>query len=172
MSSTNLGFRPTRRDILLVLLTLSTSYLLFTPRPDPSASPLSSIPPITSSSSPALSLTAPAKPKTYIPDWLWPTSGPSTSCPTGTGVREETFDESIRTYGSTHFSGRIPAEDRIEGFDQGNEDFGIAHPSGEGNVKGTEGELRDIKTELLGHQAGWTLADRLYVFNGSFYVVT
>jgi len=42
---------------------------------------------------------------------------------------------------------------------------------------GGEEELEDDQvfpgeTKLIAHQPGWTMFDRLYVFNGSFYVVT
>jgi hypothetical protein len=33
-------------------------------------------------------------------------------------------------------------------------------------------ELEAISTVLKGHQAGWTIFERLYIYNGSFYVVT
>jgi hypothetical protein len=33
-------------------------------------------------------------------------------------------------------------------------------------------ELTGVTTSLKGHEAGWTLMDQVYVFNGSLYVVT
>ena len=33
-------------------------------------------------------------------------------------------------------------------------------------------ELESVATVLTGHQPGWTLMERLYIFNGSFYVIT
>lgn len=55
----------------------------------------------------------------------------------------------------------------MEEWDQGNEEFGVKGLQPHSSVAGHE-----MKTELLGHAPGWTLMDRVYIFNGSFYVVT
>lgn len=48
---------------------------------------------------------------------------------------------------------------------------------GDVRYDGGEDELEDDyahsgETTLMGHSPGWTVFEKLYVFNGSFYVVT
>jgi hypothetical protein len=177
--SSSIKFRPTRRDVLLVLLTISTSYLFFTPRLDVSAQLRQ---PIKAISSPSASLSAGSvgAGKKYIPDWLWPVYTPPSSEGDGAGVREETFGESVRTYGYSAVAGSAVEGGRVQGmgleeWDQGSEEYSVTgqvHGHDKEDREGNKGGLEGMKTELLGHAPGWTLMDRVYIFNGSFYVVT
>lgn len=45
-------------------------------------------------------------------------------------------------------------------------------PWDEGEEEAEDDELEGMATILSGHQPGWTLMERLYAFNGSFYVIT
>ena len=136
------SIRPTRRDVLLCLLTMSFSYLLFSapPSAETIASPANA---------------AGAKSHQYLP-WktLWH-SDESCAVPAATGS-ETTFTESVRGHG-------------LQAIDES--------PKGDAPWDGGEEELEDDQvfpgeTMNRGHQPGWTLFDRLYVYNGSFYVVT
>lgn len=76
--------------------------------------------------------------------------------------RERNYEESVRTYGVSRTG---VAEDEI-----------VQGQSGElwdgGNEAAEDDELEGISTVLKGHQPGWTMFERLYIYNGSFYVVT
>lgn len=110
-----MSLKPTRRDVVLCLITLCLSYLLLR-------------------SSERLDL----QPTRIVPDTsiLLPES---TVCK----PREQSFSESVKTLGA---SGLAWGDDGVE---QARSD-----------------------TVLLGHQPGWTLMERVYVYNGSLYVVT
>ena len=41
-----------------------------------------------------------------------------------------------------------------------------------GEEEAEDDELESVSTVLAGHQPGWTMMERLYMFNGSFYVVS
>ena len=41
-----------------------------------------------------------------------------------------------------------------------------------GEEEAEDDELASVATVLVGHQPGWTIMERLYIFNGSFYVIT
>jgi hypothetical protein len=78
--------------------------------------------------------------------------------------RERTYEESVRTYGVS----RASLAEGPDELDQGQ--------TGEfwdgGNEAAEDDELEGISTVLKGHQPGWTMFERLYIYNGSFYVVT
>ncbi|WWD07339.1 hypothetical protein V865_005437 [Kwoniella europaea PYCC6329] len=145
--------RPTRRDILLCLLTLSFSYLLFS---TPGSTTTQSIYPSSTGG------------KYKIPNWLFPSSHSSSSssssgaCAIGGG--EKTFGESVKTYGF-NMNTNIDDDDL---------------PIGGGNGKSWDGgeeqqeddELQGLTTDLKAHAPGWTIMERLYIYNGSFYAVT
>lgn len=171
-------FRPTRRDLILVLLALSTTYLFLSPRPETSTLGNTADPPVYLHPTPIgdNSGTGASGKLKLIPDWLWhsPTSAPN---PAPEPARESTFGESVRTYGTSQ-SGYVMGgsagagvgeSNRIQGmpdqiWDQGNEDRPLSGDSAP--------EINGLTTELLGHQPGWTLMDRVYLFAGSLYVVT
>ena len=133
-------FRPTRRDLMLCLLTLSFSYLLFSQAPSTIPEPIPT--------------PAPIRPY-RLPKWSIFNPTEKTCPPVETLVRDTTFTESVKSYG-------------------------IATPDGSGDwdsgARGWDGLAEDgnqiLSTVKLGHQPGWTLFERLYVYNGSFYVVT
>lgn len=135
-------FRPTRRDVLLCLLTLSFSYLLF-------YSPPNSIP----VPRPAASATSTSR---YHLPWSSVFSS-SKSCPPPAGPRHDTtFTESVKSYGFGGIDEQPAGDQRWDG----------------GEEEAEDDEIVAGETRLLGHAPGWTLFDKLYVFNGSFYVVT
>lgn len=41
-----------------------------------------------------------------------------------------------------------------------------------GEVEDEDDQLEGSRTVLRGHQPGWTLFEKLYIYNGTFYVVT
>lgn len=78
--------------------------------------------------------------------------------------RERTYEESVRTYGVNRAT---LAESGLDELDQG------AGQAWDGGYEAAEDdELEGISTVLKGHQPGWTMFERLYIYNGSFYVVT
>jgi hypothetical protein len=84
--------------------------------------------------------------------------GSKQSCPVPTVRTEMTFTESIQSHGLQP----APSDEIV-----------IPEVVGDG---GEEAQEDDVvfpgETKLLGHQAGWTLFDKLYIYNGSFYIVT
>ena len=144
--------RPTRRDILLVLITLSFSYLLFS-SPSPEA-PLAPRPAPVSSE----------QPSRYRLDWshLWKTKqGQAQACDSLEMPRERNYAESVRTYGVS----RASLAEGPDALDDGN--------GWDGGVEEAEDdELEGLSTVMTGHQAGWTMFEKLYIYTGSFYVVT
>ena len=75
--------------------------------------------------------------------------------------REPTFGESARMVGPAMTMGEA---ERLLPTSGGGWDAG--------DEEAEDDQLLGMETVLSGHQAGWTLMERLYVFNGSFYVVT
>ncbi|WRT70692.1 uncharacterized protein IL334_007690 [Kwoniella shivajii] len=165
------GIRPTRRDILLCLLTLSFSYLLFS-SPSTSESipikPHSQLQKSSSSYSSKSSLSS----KYKFPDWLFPASSSSSSSSSashssssghyGSGIGEVTFGESVKPCGfgndaedTTEF---IPALKDGKPWDEGEEEL-------------EDDELESSVTILKAHSPGWTVMEKLYIYNGSFYAV-
>ncbi|WVR08542.1 hypothetical protein IAU60_005597 [Kwoniella sp. DSM 27419] len=153
--SSHFSLRPTRRDVLLCLVTLSFSYLLFS---SPGGS--QSVPAPKINGGPG---TAGASGGRYrLPGWFFPTSssGEESAVSQACG-REITFGESVKPVGF--------------GYDDTTE-FHPALPDGkpwdEGEEELEDDELEGLTTVLKGHAPGWTLAEKLYVYNGSLYVVT
>jgi len=140
------SIRPTRRDMFLCLLTLSFSYLLFSP-------------PLTSDPIPRSRPTAPTR-GYRIPGWSTIFTSES-GCPPIPVSRETTFSESAKMVGPN-----ISVE--VNEFQY----VGDGKPWDEGEEEAEDDELEGMATILSGHQPGWTLMERLYAFNGSFYVIT
>lgn len=153
-----LSIRPSRRDIILVLLTLSFSYLLFGGGSD-----------IPARSGTIETVTPPSRYR--LSDWsLFRSSHSSAASCTADSLalagsgREKTFGESVKTYGVSRASvGEAPDE-----LDPGSR--GEFWDGGEESAE--DDELEAISTVLKGYQPGWTIFERLYIYNGSFYVVT
>lgn len=153
-SRPSMSIRPSRRDFILVLLTLSFSYLLFSTNNEP----------------PTRASTTVAPPSRYkLSDWsqLWRGNGGGQgrggSCPP-VEIREKTFGESVKSYGVS----RASLAEGPDELDQGQR--GEFWDGGEELAE--DDELEAISTVLKGHQPGWTIFERLYIYNGSFYVVT
>ncbi|OCF33685.1 hypothetical protein I316_04759 [Kwoniella heveanensis BCC8398] len=157
------SLRPTRRDILLCLLTLSFSYLLFsTPSTEgiPTPAPLTARP---GAGSPSADGGGSGTGRYKLPGWFFPGSSSSSSasavdCESG---KELTFSESVKPVGfgnddTTEFS---PA-------------LADGKPWDEGEEEEEDDELQGLTTIFRAHAPGWTLAEKLYIYNGSFYVVT
>jgi len=145
----NFALQPSRRDIILCLLTLSFSYLLFSP--PPTSEPL------------GLRNRSQASSGGYrIPGWskIFTTE---LGCPPVPSSGETTFGESVKMIGPQVAMG-------VEGDEFRRTSNG--RPWEEGEEEAEDDELGSVFTVLAGHQPGWTMMERLYVFNGSFYVVT
>lgn len=153
-SRPSLSIRPSRRDLILVLLTLSFSYLLFSTNEPPTRATTTVDPPS----------------RYKLSDWsqLWrggshTDNGVGGSCGP-VEIREKTFGESVKSYGVSRAS-------LAEGADE--LDRGAKGEFWDGGEESAEDdELEAISTVLKGHQPGWTIFERLYIYNGSFYVVT
>ena len=148
-----MSVRPSRRDLILVLITLSFSYLLFS-----------------TGEAPTRASTTVEPPSRYrLSDWsqLWRGSGP----PHGAGaggrgggygpveIREKTFGESVKSYG-------LQSASEMGDAREGGGSWDTEEESAE------DDELEALSTVLKGHQPGWTIFEKLYIYNGSFYVVT
>ncbi|WVQ85943.1 hypothetical protein IAT38_008111 [Cryptococcus sp. DSM 104549] len=133
------SLRPTRRDILLCLLTLSFAYLLFSspPTSDPVA---------------PTSTTG----RYRLPGWgSWSGSSAASKCAVqDKGLR---FMDSVKPVGFGS-----PGDDTAE--------FGKQWDGGEEEEE--DDEFEGMATVLKGHAPGWTLFEKLYIYNGSFFVVT
>ena len=175
------SFRPTRRDILLCLLTISFSYLLFS-SPQSSSS---AVFPFASSTSTSRTNrnSASSSDSGYFGKWNF--FSQSDSCPAVSEDRaERTFGESVQTHGFTNSPSHFNTEsvdvivtggskDDVTGIEQ--TDLEISAEGTwweEGEDEDEDDELENGATVLRGFQPGWTLVDRLYLYNGSFYVVT
>lgn len=149
--------RPTKRDLLLCLLTFSFSYL-FLHSPPGASHPISSYTNTQGGSKSNIGYRIP----------VWPFgSGNTPSTPAvkssvggqSTIVEEESYTDSVKPVGMSaevlqpHHGGGVHAWD-------------------EGQEAAEDDELGGVITVLRGHQPGWTLMERVYVYNGSFYVVT
>jgi hypothetical protein len=157
------SIKPTRRDVLLILITLSFSYLLFSSPTQPDR--LVPRPTTSIKSDPLAKAQVEGSGSRYrLPDWshLWNSKHGQNSqdCDISQMPRERNYEESVRTYGVSRAS-------LSEGPD------GLDHGAWDGGVEEAEyDELEGISTTLKGHQAGWTMFEKLYIYNGSFYVVT
>jgi hypothetical protein len=78
--------------------------------------------------------------------------------------RERNYEESVRTYG-------INKASLAEGPDDLDQGAGGKFWDG-GLEEAEDDELESIATTLKGHQPGWTMFEKLYIYNGSYYVVT
>ena len=47
-----------------------------------------------------------------------------------------------------------------------------ARPWDGGEEEDEDDRLEGVATELLGHAPGWTIFERLYLYNHSYYIVT
>ncbi|WWD20713.1 hypothetical protein CI109_105189 [Kwoniella shandongensis] len=159
------SLRPTRRDILLCLLTLSFSYLLF-------STPPSLDPVIVRGSLPGGGGggrgDGSSSSRYRLPSWSsFLSSSPSTAdetCIVNRAGAEVTFGESVRPVGFGKV-GEVETIDFIPHVDG-------AKPWDEGEEEAEDDELEGMATIMKGHAPGWTLFERLYIFDGSFYVVT
>ena len=93
----------------------------------------------------------------HTPSWknMWSSKH---SCPVPTERSETSFTESVQSYGlqPAPIDELIAAEGTRDGGEEEQEDD-VVFPG---------------ETKLLAHQAGWTMFNKLYIHNGSFYVVT
>ncbi|WVO17415.1 hypothetical protein L204_105107 [Cryptococcus depauperatus] len=139
----SLFLRPTRRDLLLCIVTLSFSYLLFSP-------PLNTQ---------GVSVN-PAFASKYSHSWgrfgsFFPASS-STSCPQINN--EVIWSETVKPVGfGVAGSGK---------FRQGTKVWAG------GEEEEEDDEFQTLSTVLKAHSPGWTIFEKLYIHNGSFYVVT
>lgn len=161
------SLRPTRRDILLCLLTLSFAYLLFSPAPDTIPIP-NQAPSSVGKHSPIAAAGGGGGYRLLGLGNLF--YGPSDSsskeyCATPSQSHQETFGESVKPVGFGSLLGGDVGDRRtgLEGVDK-NWDGG--------EEQAEDDELQGMTTILRGHAPGWTLFDKLYIHNGSFYVVT
>nr|XP_019007353.1 uncharacterized protein I206_07919 [Kwoniella pini CBS 10737]OCF46134.1 hypothetical protein I206_07919 [Kwoniella pini CBS 10737] len=163
-------FRPTRRDLLLCLLTLSFSYLLFsTPSSNTTIQTLKS--PKSSSNSNSS--------KYKLPNWLFPSSSSSSSssiksnskiCNLGENYNNElTYSESVKTFGFLNPSelqeGEFGSLELDSTINKGSKSWD------EGEEEQEDDELESLTTSLKAHSPGWTVMEKLYIYNGSFYAV-
>ncbi|ODN99466.1 hypothetical protein L198_03310 [Cryptococcus wingfieldii CBS 7118] len=134
------SMKPTRRDVLLCLLTLSFSYLLF-------SSPPSSDP---------VALSASGGNRYRIPGW-------SNFFPSSTGTSR-----------SHDRSGEVLFTDSVKAVGVGSADveFGKGNSWDGGEEEEEDDEFESMATVLKGHSPGWTMFEKLYIYNGSFYVIT
>lgn len=146
-------FRPTRREILLCLLTLLSSYTIFYHPQSPTQDPLF-LPTAGSSEYPE-------------PDWsIIPSEAEVKpgAVDVDEGESEAGLRKSVRTYGSS-IANRSAPKPRGKTILKGRDREG-------GEEQAEEDAWTGASTTLKEHQAGWTLMDRVYVSNGSLYVVT
>lgn len=137
-----LSLRPTRRDVLLCLLTLSFAYLLFSPVPlaEPAA------------------LNRSSGGQYRLPGLSGLFHSLSSLCQARSD--EVTFGESVKAVG-------FGVADAEADYMNGEGGWDAAFDDGE-----QYDEFTNLATTLKGHAPGWTIFERLYIYNGSFYVVT
>ena len=150
-------FRPTRRDFLLCLLTLSFSYLLFSDKDT------------TYRAVPSSSARRKELPKLSYSSWWNPLSSAAT-CDTAVGGigHEATFPDSVKTHGFSR--GELDSD--VASFSDSEADSETGYEWDSGEEEDEDDGQEAGSTILKGFQAGWTLMDNLYIYNGSFYVVT
>lgn len=137
-----LSLKPTRRDVLLCLLTLSFAFLLFSPAP--LAEPAT--------------LNRSSGGQYRLPGLSGLFHSLSSLCQARSD--EVTFGESVKAVGF----GAADAEADYMNIEGGWE---AAFDDDE-----QYDEFINLATTLKGHAPGWTIFERLYIYNGSFYVVT
>ncbi|EAL23116.1 hypothetical protein CNBA6410 [Cryptococcus deneoformans B-3501A] len=139
LDRSTLFLRPTRRDVLLCLLTLCFAYLLFSPvLPVEPAAPSRS-----STSGYRLSSLSGFFPSLF------------SLCQTRSD--EVTFGETVKAVGFGAADADADST-KIEG--------------GWEAALDVDEQFANLATTLKGHAPGWTVFERLYIYNGSFYVVT
>lgn len=128
------GLRPTRRDLVLVLLTFAAAYLFLGPHAAVGRAKTAA----QSGRSRFNSLTdlISGKNKAEICDHV-----------PGSGQGGLLFDESVKKVGFVKNAEKPVGDDEDD-------------------------EFADRITHLKGHSPGWTLFEKLYLFNGQLYVVT
>jgi hypothetical protein len=144
--------RPSRRELVLVLLTLGFSYVLFASiqGQGPSGKGPSWASQVISGSS----LGKLSDPSQSPSRWnFWSSDSTSAKCQ----VSEADFWTQAQAYGSTP---RDDAKSPLLG------------PDDEVDEALMSREERLFGTVKVGHAPGWTMMERAYVFNGSVYVVT
>lgn len=137
-----LSLKPTRRDVLLCLLTLSFAFLLFSP--PPLAEPAT--------------LNRSSGGQYRLPGLNGLFHSLSSLCQARSD--EVIFGESVKAVGF----GAADAEADYMNIEGGSES---AFDDDE-----QYDEFINLATTLKGHAPGWTIFERLYIYNGSFYVVT
>jgi hypothetical protein len=126
------GLRPTRRDLLLVILSFTVAYVLF-------SSPERRVGSVAGAS------------RTSRFKSLSTAFGGSNSdnCPAG-GLHDRSFEDQNRKVG-----------------------FKVGPGDEAGHNEGDElDEYAKMETKLVDHTPGWTMFEKLYLFNGQFWVLT
>ena len=148
--------RPSRRELVLVLLTLGFSYVLFASVQEEAGASRSKGASWASQYISGSRLGKLADPSFSPSSWnFWSGSGSARSAAT-CDSKEADFWAGARQYGTT------PRTDTVFGSEgQGPDDEVLMSK-----------EERLLATKKVGHAPGWTMMERAYVYNGSVYVVT
>jgi len=121
------GFRPTRRDLLVVILTFTVAYIF---------------------------LTAPERQRTANTGSrlksLLGGAGSDQCAPEVSGLHDRTFSEQNKKVGF-----KVVGDDEPGLTDEEEAD-----------------DYAKMETKMLGHTPGWTMFEKLYLFNGQFWVLT
>lgn len=127
------GIRPTRRDLLLVVITAAIAYFFFT-APERRGPVLS---------------TKPSNKPSRLQSLQHALTGSSQVCAPqgGTGPHDRAFADHLQKVG---FSAAAKAPDSEE----------------------AEEEYEKLETKMIGHTPGYTMFEKLYLFNGQFWVLT
>lgn len=128
--SASRALRPTRRDVILVVLSLAFALLFLTPSQHPNAA----------APRPSSSKSGGGR----FGKW-GSILGPS---PAHAVVREPSFEETVQPAGFVSTEG-VSHDDTAE-----------------------SDEFADKATLMLGHTPGWTMFERVYIYNGQMVVVT
>lgn len=136
--------RPSRRELILVVLTLGVSYILFAGSQTQNGTSKTW-------AEYGSSLGRLADPATYPSSWsFWSDSDGASPA---TCEAKEDFWHGVKQYGTASEP----------------DSTGLNGPDDEVLVSKEE---RQLGTRKVGHSAGWTMMERAYVYNGSVYVVT
>lgn len=142
--------RPSRRELVLVLLTAGVSFILFAGSQQPKDGASNAT---WASSVYGSSLGKLADSSKYPSSWSsW--LGSESSAPTSCDAGEANFWDSAAQYGTAS---------------QPDPKYGLNGPDDDVLVSQEE---RLLGTHKVGHAPGWTMMERAYVYNGSVYVVT
>lgn len=123
------GIRPTRRDLLIIILTVCLAYLFI--------GPSHHVPAVVADNRPRL--------KSGLANLL-------------TGKGAEVLCGNLRT-------GDGPT------FEQAVEKVGF-RTSDEHDDPSEDEEYEKMSTKLMGHTPGWSMFEKLYIFNGQLWVIT